>query len=280
MDTPSSDPVLVLVGHGSATDPAAAAGTVAAAAWIARRRRVSVVAATVKGEPSLGGVLRSLAPEKRVVVLPHFAGDGVFARRFIPDIVRTHGAHLHDVRVTPALGGAQAVVRHVETLLGHVADTLADVPDLLVVAHGSTASAAGDRAAEDLALALGGGPACGAAHTVFLEHEPALTHWRRLPLGRDVLVCVMLAARGRHARMDVPAAFNLPLDAPLVGTHGEAVGPLVIDGRRLWLHAPLADPRLMADAAEALAAEALRTPEPHLLSRALDHSQGPLAATA
>lgn len=279
MPPPNRDPVLILVGHGSKTDADAAYPTVAAAARVARRGRFRAIAAQVKGEPGLGTVLEGIPADQPALVLPHFAGDGVFATRFIPEIVARHGGHLKDVRVLPALGGSPAVVEHVHALLGHVADASRTLPDLLVLAHGSDTSAAGDRAAEEVAYALGGSAVCRSAHTLFLEHAPRLGDWRRLPLGRDVVVCIMLAARGRHARNDVPEAFGLPPGSPLIGSSGEAIGPIVAAGRRLWLHAVLSDARVMADAAEDAAGRALAArEETRLAARALDHNQGALAA--
>lgn len=251
------DPVVVLAGHGSARDPAAGAATIAAAAALARRGCFHAVGALVKGEPSLAQALRTIAPDRRVLVVPHFAGDGVFATRLIPQIVAEHGRHLENVRILPSLGGSPVVTHHVEALLAHVADAVAEVPDLLVIGHGSAMAAAGDRSADELAQMLGGSAVCRSAHTIFIEHAPVLADWRRLPLGRDIVVCVMLAARGRHAREDVPPAFGLPIGTPLIGPAGEAVGPFVVGGRRLWLYAPLADTQRMADAAEAAVRGAL-----------------------
>ncbi|WP_343863358.1 hypothetical protein, partial [Caenispirillum bisanense] len=270
-------------GPGPPPPPAGPPAAAAAAAEIARRGRFRAAAAVIKGEPALPAVLAALPPGRRVVLVPHLAGDGRFAADLIPALAAAHGGHLGEVRVLPALGGSAVIPAHVEALLGHVAETVDAPPDLLVVAHGAASATAGDRAAEHLAHAVGGSAVCRSAHTVFLEHAPRLTDWRRLPLGRDVVACVMLAARGRHARLDVPPAFGLPAGTPLVTPAGEAVGPFVVDGRRLWLHAPLADPRLMADAAELAAVGALGTPattETHLAGRTLDHSQGALAATA
>lgn len=258
MPVPPPDAVLVIAGHGSVHDPAAGAPTLGIAAAVARRRLFPAVGALVKGEPSLADALRRLGPDRRVLVVPHFAGEGVFATRLIPALCAEHGRHIEDLRILPALGGSERVTRHVESLLGHVADAVADVPDLLVIGHGSPAAAEGDRSADELAQHLGGGPVCRSAHTVFLEHAPRLTDWTRLPLGRDVVVCVLLASRGTHARQDVPAAFGLPLGTPLIGPAGEALGPFVVGGRRLWLYAPLADTRRMAEAAEAAALTALR----------------------
>lgn len=259
MPTPDlqQTPVLVLAGHGSATDPTAGATTLAAAAALARRARFPAVGALVKGEPSLAKALAAIAPDRKVMVLPHFAGDGVFATRLIPRIVAEHGRHLEDVQVLPALGGSPVVARHVAELLGHVAAAVAEAPDLLVLGHGSPEPRGGDRAAEELAQSLGGSTVCRSAHTLFLEHAPRLTDWTRLPLGRDVVVCPLLACRGTHARRDVPAAFGLAEGTPLIGPHGEAVGPFPIAGRRVWLYAPLADAQRMAEAAEAAALTAL-----------------------
>lgn len=260
MPTPSlqQTPVLVIAGHGSATDSAAGTTTVAAAAALARRGRFAAIGALVKGEPSLAEALAAIAPDRKVMVLPHFAGDGVFATRLIPQIVAEHGAHLEDVRVLPALGGSPVVARHVEDLLAHVAaETTGEPPDLLVLGHGSPEPKAGDRTAEDLAQSLGGSAVCRSAHTLFLEHAPRLTDWTRLPLGRDVVICPLLACRGTHARRDVPVAFGLAEGTPLIGPHGEAVGPFAIGGRRVWLYAPLADAIRMAEAAEAAALAAL-----------------------
>lgn len=277
---PLHDPVVIVVGHGSDTDPAAAGATVAVAAEIARRGRFRAAAAVIKGQPALSEVLAALPPGRKALLVPHLAGDGRFAAERIPAVVAAHGRHLADIRVLPALGGSPVVTAHVEALLGHVADTADTPPDLLVVAHGAASATAGDRAAEHLAHALGGATVCRSAHTVFLEHAPRLAEWRRLPLGGSVVACVMLAARGRHARLDVPSAFGLPAGTPLVTPSGEAVGPFLVDGRRLWLHAPLADPLLMADAAEMAAVGALTPAEAHPTGRTLDHSQGVLAATA
>ncbi|EKV27598.1 hypothetical protein C882_1444 [Caenispirillum salinarum AK4] len=276
-------PILVIVGHGSPRDAAAGLATVATALTVARGGRYRAVPALMKGEPALPRVLQSLPPGSRAYVLPHFGGAGVFATRHIPEVVAESSSHLAEARVLPALGESPRIIERTNALLREVGRQ-ADAPaDLLVVGHGS--SAGGDAAAEALAFGLGGADHCGAAHAVFLERAPLLTDaLNRLPLGREVLVSVLLAARGRHACLDVPDALGLPRNSALSGPDGEALGPVVMGDRRLWLHAPLTDARLMADAATAAADAALvengPAPVSHPATRALDHNQGGLAATA
>lgn len=79
--------------------------------------------------------------------------------------------------------------------------------------------------------------------------------------------------------MDVPDALGLPRNCALSGPDGEALGPMIVAGRRVWLHTPLTDARLMADAAVD-AAEAATPHLPQPGAQILDHNQGGLAATA
>lgn len=276
--TPDDRPILVICGHGSARDSAAGLSTVATALAVARQGRFRALPAMMKGEPNLFRVLQSLPEGARAYVLPHFAGDGVFASEHIPATVAAASGHLAEARVLPALGGSARVIERTASLLAEIGRAAGTPADLLVVGHGS--SAGGDASAEALACGLGGSLHCGAAHAVFLERAPLLTDaLERLPLGRDVLVSVLLAARGRHACLDVPDALGLPRNSALSGADGEALGPMTLAGRRVWLHAPLADARLMADAAID-AAEGAPAHVPHRAAQALDHNQGGLAATA
>lgn len=181
----------------------------ATALTVAQRGGYRALPAMMKGEPALSRVLQELPAGSRAFILPHFAGDGAFASHHIPAVVARVSGHLAEARVLPALGGSARLVDRTDALLAEVARHSNAPADLLVVGHGS--SPAGDASAEALAHALGGSCHCGAAHTVFLERAPSLTDaLDRLPLARDVLISVFLAARGRHACVDVPDALGLP----------------------------------------------------------------------
>jgi sirohydrochlorin cobaltochelatase len=276
-------PVLVIVGHGSPHTAESGHATIATAVSIARQGRYRAVPALMKGEPSLPRVLHSLPEGSRVFVVPHFAGDGVFATDHIPTAVAAASSHLAEARVLPALGGSRRVIGRTAALLTGLTDSTGGIPDLLVVGHGS--SAGGDTSAEAMAFALGGSLHCGAAHAAFLERAPTLAEaLDRLPLGPDVLMSVLLAARGKHACKDVPDALGLPHGSPLSGPDGSPRGPIAVGGRRLWLHAPLTDIRLMTDAAVELAEQVRLQGDgaamSHPVARPLDHNQGGFAATA
>jgi len=115
-----------------------------------------------------------------------------------------------------------------------------NIDDVIIVAHGSTVSAGPALTAKKMCEDLESQGV--KSHVVFLSNDPNINNWQDLPLGRNVMVCPILAGRGTHLCEDVPNAFRLD-ETPYAGI------PYIIAGHCVQFEYPLMDDKLLAEIA-------------------------------
>jgi sirohydrochlorin cobaltochelatase len=206
---------LLLVGHGSAHDPAASAPVRASAQRIAQQETFDFVGVGFWKEPPFLPDALAALPGDDVFIVPMFLAEGYYTRQVVPRQLGLNGRftmramrHIHYCR---ALGSHPAMSRLVLRSATHAlrsAGMEAGTAALVIVGHGTERNPFSARSTCKLSARLhGSGYAridCG-----FLDQEPRIE--RVIEQAREpciVLVPYFLAA-GWHTRVTIPQRLGL-----------------------------------------------------------------------
>ncbi|MXN63939.1 hypothetical protein GR183_03400 [Stappia sp. GBMRC 2046] len=198
-------PVLLAVAHG------AGARTGANDAFLAFSRELGeqlpdyeIKAAVLNGEPSLETVVASIGADRKVTVYPHFLSDGYYVSKALPRRLEKLGRE--DARILAPLGlmaGLPGLVaRNMRRELSS-----AQLPPVIVIAHGSAMGKRPKLAAEGFADSLEREIGQTGIPCLFLEEAPFFEE--ALPMiGADFSLIRYFAANGGHSEEDVANALK------------------------------------------------------------------------
>jgi len=237
---------VILVAQGG-TPPAMTCSTESLAVRLRGRGRLADVRlAYVRAEPHLGDVLAGVPGGARVVIVPHFAADGLFA----DDIARAHRHRFPHLEVLRPLALQPALLQPVSAALEAWGPPVTG-PDVLVLGH--SAPQGGQSAGAALAL----GWRLRSLHPerqvveLLKGAQTPPDAWRGLAVGDDLLVVPMFAGDGLGhdgaTRSWLARGFGLPQAARLPDT------PVWHGGRRVAFVSPLEDLEFLAALVERLA---------------------------
>lgn len=200
---------LLLIAHGSARYPNAAAPVLTHAAAIrALGRFAAVTVGFLNGEPS---VAEALAPcgDRIVHVVPFFMEDGYFTRVAVPRALGHHPG----LRPHPPIGTHPGMVELIRRRIDGQR-----LSDLILIGHGSAKSPGRRMAIHAHAEAVG-------ARVAFLEEPPFLPDTLAAGRGSAIGVLGMFAGDGTHVRDDLPALLAMGGDRVIdLGTIGDDPG--------------------------------------------------------
>ncbi len=262
-NAPWRDAALVIVGHGSASNPAGRQATEAHVEALAGRGLFATVrAAFVKEAPALAEVLAETGAAV-VYVVPYLAYDGYIAGTVIPREAGLSGPVTvrgdQRIHLCAAAGShpliAEAMAERIDRMMA--AENLAAAETgVLLIAHGSGRSDAGARATAALAEQLTGLGVGAEIHAVYLEQEPRVGDWAAVTTAANVIAVPLLMAEGQHGADDVPALLGLGGGVVTDRDDAPASGPYPAQDRRLWLCPPMGAEAAIAEAILARVAEA------------------------
>lgn len=211
---------LVIVGHGSTTNPDSSEPTHLLADSIRARGVFDEVHCCFwKEEPSMREVLHAVsAPE--VYIVPNFISEGYFTRTIIPRELELNGPlTLRDgksLRYCDPVGSHPSMT---QVLLGRARETAPDVPEseisLLVVGHGTRLDENSAKAAVRQAGLLADLGIYAEVLPAFMEEAPFVSDWASMTSSAHVVVIPFFISDGLHSYQDIPV---------LLGIRGE-VGP-------------------------------------------------------
>ncbi|MEO5373235.1 MAG: hypothetical protein H7840_03025 [Alphaproteobacteria bacterium] len=228
---------LLLVGHGSSRNSVSSLPTHRLAEEVRRRGLFAEVRECFwKEAPHIRDVMAEVtAPE--VYVVPNFVGEGYFTREVIPRELALAGAGDGRVHYTPPVGAhprMAGIIRRRVAAVVEKAGVDAARACLLLVGHGSRRPGGSADTALALAATLRRDTRFAEVRVAFLEQEPEVADWRRLTSAPMVVVMPLLVAEGLHGALDLPPLFGLAPDALAGAGDAPAVGPSLVDGRRVW----------------------------------------------
>ncbi len=225
---------VVVVGHGSTKRPGAAVSTHNLSRHLFDANRFAAVhCAFMKQEMKVADLFSCLPDGIDVEVVPHFAAQGAFVEDRLASYLEKESSRFRSARIHSALGVHPGIAQHLVMKAKNN-----NIDDVIIVAHGSTVSSGPAQTAYRMCEDM---EAQGVrSHVVFLSNTPNINDWRDLNLGRNVMVCPILAGRGTHLCEDVPNAFMLE-DTPHAGV------PYIIAGHCVQFEYPLMDDQLLAE---------------------------------
>lgn len=194
-----------------------------------------------------------------VFVVPVMACNGYIAQTKLPKRLGLTGAITErlgangrqQIVLTPPLGTEAGIAPLIFDLLQTAFETLkldATGTTALIVGHGSARSCASKEQTEALVRAIEGLGFKPTIKSAFLEEPPKIEDWRDLTDSPTVLVMAVMISDGHHGTIDVPMALGIEAgpDFQVALSQGIA-GPFQIDGRRIFMLAPLGEAPQLAD---------------------------------
>jgi len=210
-------PSLLIIGHGSSSSKEAEDAVLAHALTLRQSNRFGNVLTYFLTE----GATLPVLPEGEVFILPFFMSDGFFVQEKIPSLFNLEEFERHEKNRSIYQCDALGVDPELSTVLKAMASeasvkiskNTAEV-SLVLVAHGSSKSAASADAAQLQAQTLRQTTNFRSISTAFLEETPSIgDELNRLLETKENVVCLgLFAADGPHGGDDVPNAIEETLE--------------------------------------------------------------------
>jgi sirohydrochlorin cobaltochelatase len=205
---------LVIVGHGSTTNPDSSEPTHLLADAIRYRGIFDEVHCCFwKEEPSMREILHAVsAPE--IYIVPNFISEGYFTRSIIPRELELQGPLT--TRDGKSLKYCDPVGSHpsmTQVLLRQARETAPDVPEreisLLVVGHGTKLDENSAKAAVHQASLLSDLGIYAEVLPSYMEEAPFVSDWASITKSAHVVVIPFFISDGLHSYQDIPVLLGI-----------------------------------------------------------------------
>lgn len=245
---------LVIVGHGSTTNPDSS-GPTRHLADLIRARGIfdEVTCCFWKEEPSLREVLHTLTAPV-VYVVPNFISEGYFTRSVIPRELELEGPVTRrdglEVRYCEPVGNHSSMT---SVLLNRARETAPELPPdqttLLVVGHGTGLndnSALAARLQAERLAALG---IYAEVLPAYMEEAPLVSDWAAMSSQPNVVVIPFFISDGLHSYQDIPVLLGIRTETGPAASQAEAFhsNPHVLAGKQLFYGRAIGTDPMMAD---------------------------------
>ncbi len=247
------DTGLLIVGHGSTTNPDSSAPSLVHAAAIRRRGIFGEVACCFwKEEPSFrdaaAGFLFDPETIREVRVVPNFISEGYFTQTVIPRELRLAGPET----IREDLGGQrwryrEPVGNHAamtELLLQRAREVAPGVPEaetsLLIVGHGTGLNDNSAVAAKEQVAHISALGRYAAVLSTYMEEPPLIADWATLTDTPNVVVVPFFISDGLHSYQDIPVLLGIETEPTAAASerarHGQVFmeNPRRLHGRALY----------------------------------------------
>ncbi|MBT8455392.1 MAG: cobalamin biosynthesis protein CbiX [Alphaproteobacteria bacterium] len=202
---PATERALVLISHGSPSDPDPQEAFIRSLAdEVSRITGITVRGATLAAEGALGAAVSGLSAP---VIFPHFMSDGWFVSVNLPKRLRAAG--LVDWQMCAPLGLTRGLAEMAaEELRAKMAEHALPIGEttLVLAAHGSPSDPRPARATQSFADALASGGFFADVRVGYVDEAPALAE--AATVKGPAIVLPFFAARAGHVLMDVPDALD------------------------------------------------------------------------
>ncbi|MEM1158413.1 MAG: CbiX/SirB N-terminal domain-containing protein [Verrucomicrobiota bacterium] len=210
------DAALLLLGHGSTTNPDSSQPTLRHAATIRRRELFSEVATAFwKEAPFFSEVLHQINAE-HVYVVPNFISEGYYTKGIIPREFRMTGRLSHtegkSLYYCNPVGGHPAMT---QALLSQAREVLAasriepSAVDLVLVGHGTLKNKKSTEAIKRQVERIAKMKLFRQCTDAYMEEAPLISQWEQLTDSDQVVVVPFFIADGLHSYEDIPELMGL-----------------------------------------------------------------------
>jgi len=248
------DSALVIVGHGSTTNPDSSGPTFLHAEELIRRRHFGeVYCAFWKEEPSLRQVLH-MVDRDEVYIVPNFISEGYFTRTVIPRELQLTGPITR--RGSTILKYCEPVGSHprmTELLLHRAAEVAPSVSpeetSLFIVGHGTDLNDNSAVAAKREVERIRSRGIYGEVLNAYMEESPRIAEWDKLASKPNVVVVPFFIADGLHSFQDIPVLLGIEQEAGTAASARQVFrqNPYRLRGRTLFYASAVGTEPLFAD---------------------------------
>ena len=243
---------LVIVGHGSSTNPDSSEPTHLLADAIRSQGIFDEVRCCFwKEEPSLREILHVIT-SRDVFIVPNFISEGYFTQTVIPRELELSGAITQREKMT--IRYCQPVGNHpsmTSVLLKKAAETAPGIPtdqtSLIIVGHGTKLNKQSALAVQKQADLISEMGIYAQVLPAYMEEAPLVSDWASITSQKDVVVIPFFISDGLHSYQDIPVLLGIRKDVGPAASQSEVFNqnPHHLLGKNLYYGSAIGnDPRM------------------------------------
>ncbi|WP_461786083.1 CbiX/SirB N-terminal domain-containing protein [Prosthecobacter sp.] len=250
-----SHAALIIIGHGSTTNPDSSAPTHLHADAIRRRGIFREVACCFwKEEPNMREVYEMVDSDV-IYIVPNFISEGYFCQQVLPRELRLDGPVTHRDGKTIYYCDPVGIHPNMTRLILQRADEVApgvprDRTSLVIVGHGTSLNENSTKAIQDqVSLIRDGHHGFAEVIDTYMEEAPFVAEWAKLTTSPDVVIVPFFIADGLHSFQDIPVLLGMreEIGAALSESGVFHHNPHQLQGRQLYYSGAIGTAPLMAD---------------------------------
>jgi sirohydrochlorin cobaltochelatase len=248
------DTALVIVGHGSTTNPDSSEPSHLLADAIRNRGLFDeVLCCFWKEEPSIREILHSIS-SPNIYVVPNFISEGYFTQSVIPRELELQGSITR--REGKTICYCEPVGNHASmtsVLLKRARETAPGVPtkesSLLIVGHGTNLNDNSAKAARNQAALLSSMGLYAEVLPAYMEEAPLVSNWAAMTTQENVIVIPFFISDGLHSYQDIPVLLGIREEAGPAASQSEIfkTNPHALRGKNLFYGSAIGTDPMMAD---------------------------------
>jgi sirohydrochlorin cobaltochelatase len=261
---------LVIVGHGSTTNPDSSEPNLRLADSIRARGIFDEVSCCFwKEEPSMREVLYSVtSPE--IYIVPNFISEGYFTQTVIPRELELSGPlTLRDgrtIRYCEPVGNHESMT---SVLLKRARETAPGIPEketsLLIVGHGTNLNDNSAKAAKKQVALLSDMGIYAEVLPTYMEEAPLVSDWHSMTSSPHVVVIPFFISDGLHSYQDIPVLLGIREEVGPAASQSEVFSsnPHFLHGKHLYYGSAIGtDPMMEEVILDQVRAFDLSNPDP------------------
>ena len=252
-NTDPSNIAVVLAAHGSPASSAHGSPTMDLQKHLSKLNIFSSVACGfLEQEPKIDAVMKDIsAPE--VYIVPIMACKGYISGTKLPRVLGLTGALTErigpagrqKIHMTEPLGLDENIPALIAKMLVTAMERMNVSPEnasAIIVGHGSMQSRASFEQTSLIADVINNNEGTLTVKAAFLEERPRIGNWQKIAPTGDIFVLPIMISDGSHGRRDIPKEIGIEPDIKFDDAISSGVaGPYEIDGRNIYMLAPLGE---------------------------------------
>ena len=245
---------LVIVGHGSTTNPDSSEPTHRMADTIRKRKLFDeVLCCFWKEEPSMREILHSVTSPD-IYVVPNFISEGYFTQEVIPRELGLKGPitrHQSKTILYCAPVGNHPSMASV--LLKRARETAPGLPanetSLVIVGHGTNLNDNSAKAVKTQVELLSSLGIYAEVLPAYMEEAPLVSDWASMSSQENVVVIPFFISDGLHSYQDIPVLLGIREEVGPAASQSEVFheNPHVLRGKNLYYGSAIGTEPMMAD---------------------------------
>lgn len=252
-NTHLSNIAVVLAAHGSPLSSAHGTPTLALAKQLSNMKIFSSVGCGfLEQEPKIDTVINNLSASN-VYIVPVLTCKGYIAGTKLPRALELTGAVTErigpngrmQIHMTEPLGVSEEIPTIVSKMFIAAMNRMNVLPEnasTIIVGHGSMQSRASFEQTSLIAEVITNNKESLNVKAAFLEERPRIGDWQKIAPTGDVFVLPIMISDGHHATRDIPKEIGIEPDIKFDDAISSGVaGPYEIDGRKVYMLAPLGE---------------------------------------